>query len=333
MSATDRVGVAFVGCGMVSELHHLAVLGTEGARLVGVYDTNPGRTATRASDWGARAYHTLEELLSDDKAAAVFVLSPAEHHRDHALAALRHGKHVLIEKPVGESVSEILEIAEAAERYGRVALPAHNYIYQPEVWRARRLIGKGELGRICATWITYIIHHPEEIAAHYHGVVRQILTHHLYLLLYLIGRPVRLWACRQSLHYERLALEDQATIVAEMEDGSVAHLFASFAADDPTSDPWTFLVKVLGTRGGVSQSWRDAVFQRPLGSLGLAIAPYEETYTHEVEHFIARCIGHGEEPRSTLLDAARVQYLVELAERSIASGVSLEVESNTRLWS
>jgi predicted dehydrogenase len=332
MSAAGPVGVAFVGGGMVAELHHLA-LSTGGAgRLVGVYDIDPGRAAARARDWGARAYATLEELLSDDEVAAVFVLSPAEHHRDHALAALRRDRHVLIEKPVGESVREILEIAEEAERRGRIAMPAHNYVYQPEVWRARRLIRQGDLGRICATWITYIIHHSEEVAAHYHGVVRQILTHHLYLLLYLLGRPVRLWATQQSLHYERLALEDQATIVAQMEDGAVAHLFASFAADDPTSDPWTFLVKVLGTRGGVRQSWRDAVFQRPLGTLDVAIAAYEETYTHEVEHFITRCIGRGEEPRSTLLDAARVQHLVELAERSIASGAAVTVEPDPVLW-
>ncbi|HWE62651.1 MAG TPA: Gfo/Idh/MocA family oxidoreductase [Chloroflexota bacterium] len=326
------VGVAFIGCGMVSELHHLAVSTGDAAHLVGVYDTDRARAATRAREWGVRAYDTLEELLRDEVVVAVFVLSPAQHHRDHALAALQHGKHVLIEKPAGESVREILEIADAAERHGRVAMPAHNYIYQPDVWRARRLIRQGDLGRICSTWITYIIHHSEEVAAHYHGVMRQILTHHLYLLLYLLGRPVRLWAAQQSLHYERLALEDQATIVAQMEDGSVAHLFASFAADDPTSDPWTFLVKVLGTRGGLSQSWRDAVFQRPLGSLGLAIAPYEETYTYEVDHFISRCIGHREQPLSSLLDAARAQHLVELAERSIASGAAVAVDGNTRLW-
>lgn len=332
MSGAGVVGVAFIGCGMVSELHHLAVMGAEAARLVGVYDTNAERAATRARDWGARAYSSLEELLGDEDVAAVFVLSPAEHHREHALAALGHGKHVLIEKPVGDSVAEILEIAAAAKRAGRVAMPGHNYIYQPDLWRAQRLIQHGDLGRICAAWITYVIQHPEEIAAHYHGVVRQILTHHLYLLLYLIGRPVRLWATQQSLHYERLTLEDQATIVAQMEDGSVAHLFASFAADDPTSDPWTFLVKVLGTRGGVSQSWRDAVFQRPLGTLNVAIAPYEETYSYEVEHFITHCIGRGEEPRSTILDAARVQHLVEVAEQSIVSGAAITVEGEARLW-
>jgi predicted dehydrogenase len=332
MSVAGAVGVAFVGCGMVSELHHLAVTGITAARLVGVYDSDGERAAARARAWGTRAYASLEELLADEDVTAVFVLSPAEYHREHALAALRHGKHVLIEKPVGDSVPEILEIAEAAERAGRVAMPGHNYIYQPDVWRARRLIQQGDLGRICVTWITYIIHHPEAVAVHYHGVLRQILTHHLYLLLYLVGRPVRLWATRQSLHYERLTREDQATIVAELADGSVAHLFASFAADDPTSNPWTFLVKVLGTRGGVSLSWRDAVFQRPLGTLNVAIAPYEETYSYEVEHFITRCIGHGEEPRSTLLDAARVQHLVDRAERSSASGAAVAVEPDPVLW-
>jgi hypothetical protein len=69
-----------------------------------------------------------------------------------------------------------------------------------------------------------------------------------------------------------------------------------------------------------------------LGSLGLAIAPYEETFANEVEHFVTRCSGRGEELRSPLLDAAHAQHLVELAERSIASGAAITVEPATLAW-
>ncbi len=334
MGAMDRtVGIGFIGCGMVSELHHPAVVANaETARLVGVFDIDGERAVARARDWGVRAYDSQDALLADEAIAAVFVLSPLEAHKEQVLAALRHGKHVLVEKPAGLSVEDILEMADAAEQAGRVVMPGHNYLYQPDVWRARRLIRGDNLGRICATWVHYAIHHPEEVAAHYHGVLREVLPHHLSLILYLLGRPASVWAVQQSLHYENLRQDDQASVVLQMEDGATAHLFASFAVDDPTSDPWTFLVKVLGTRGGVSYSWRDAIFQRPLGSLGFAIAPYEESYTYEVNHFVSRCILRGEAPLSTILDAARIQRLVELAEESIASGASAPVPDDARLW-
>jgi len=334
MGVTEQpVGIGFIGCGMVSELHHPAVVdNADAARLIGVFDIDGERAAARARAWGVRAYESLARMLDDDAIAAVFVLSPLEAHKEHVLAALRHGKHVLVEKPVGLSVEDILEMADAAEQAGRVVMPGHNYLYQPDVWRARRLIRGGDLGRVCAAWVHYAIHHPEEVAAHYHGVLREVIPHHLSLILYLLGRPASAWAVQQSLHYENLRQDDQASVVVRMEDGATAHLFASFAVDDPTSDPWTFVFKVLGTRGGVSYSWRDAIFQRPLGSLGLAIAPYEESYTYEVNHFVARCIRRGEEPLSTLLDAARIQRLVELAEESIASGASVPVPDDARLW-
>jgi len=308
------IGVGFVGCGMVSELHHLAVATSEEARLIGVYDVDGARADERARAWGVRAYASLAEMLADEAIEAVFVLSPLEAHKEQVLDALRHGKHVLVEKPVGSSVQDILEMADAAQRYQRVVMPAHNYVYQPDVWRARRLIRQGDLGRICAAWVTYAIFHSEEIAAHYHGVLREVLAHHLYLTLYLLGRPARLWATQQSLHYARLQQDDQASMVLQMEDGSVAHLFATFGADDPTSNPWTFMFKVLGTRGGVTYSWRDAVFQRPLGTLGIAIVPYEESFTYEVQHFLHRCILHGDAPLSTIKDAARVHHRAGRAE-------------------
>jgi len=332
VSAERTIGVGFIGCGMVSELHHLGLRDSHTARLVGVYDIDGERAAARAKAWGVRAYDSQDDLLADDAIEAVFVLSPLEAHKEQVLAALRHGKHVLVEKPVGASVGDILEMADAAERAGRALMPGHNYLYQPDVWRARRLIREGDLGRVCAAWVHYAIYHPEEVAAHYHGVLREVLPHHLSLILYLLGRPVSAWAVQQSLHYDSLRQDDQATVVLRMENGVTAHLFASFAVDDPTSDPWTFLVKVLGTRGGVSYSWRDAIFQRPLGSLGFAIAPYEESYTYEVDHFVSRCILRGEAPLSTILDAARIQRLVELAEASIASDATVRVPDDARLW-
>jgi predicted dehydrogenase len=320
------IGVGFIGCGMVSELHHLALTTSTGAYLVGVFDLDPDRAARRAETWGVRAFADLQQLLDDPGIEAVFVLTPLEARREQVLAALRHGKHVLVEKPVGASLAALQEMARAAEHHQRVLMPGHNYVYQPDVWRARRLIREGHLGRICATWVNYAIFHSEEIAAHYHGVLREVLTHHLYLVLYLLGRSTSIWATRQSLHYERLDQDDQALIILQMEDGSIAQLFATFAADDPTSNPWTFMFKVLGTQGGVSYSWRDAMFQRPLGTLGMAIAPYEESFRYEVEHFIERCIGRGEAPLSTITDAMHTQRLLELAAASVTSGQTMRVE-------
>jgi predicted dehydrogenase len=206
-------------------------------------------------------------------------------------------------------------------------MPAHNYIYDPTIQRAKRLIEAGDLGRLCMTWIVYAIHHSEELAAHYPGILRQVIPHHLYTLLYLQGIPRRVSAMTAQLHYERLDREDQAALELEMEDGSMAHLFATFAADDDTSDPWSFMVKVLGTHGAVVHSWRNAITSRVVGTHARAYISYEESFANEDEYFLTRTL-RGEAPLSTLRDARLVQSIVDAAAESarLAAAVDLSLE-------
>jgi predicted dehydrogenase len=319
----EELGIGFVGAGAVAELHHLALQGIPSAKLVALADPDLQRRTNRATEWGIRTHASAEDLVADPQVEAVFVLSPLETHDKAVRAAIAAGKHVLIEKPVGTSATEVRALADLATAAQVVCMPAHNYIYTPELWRARRLISEGALGTICAAWITFLFYHSEELAAHYPGVLRQILTHHFYAVLYLLGRPRRLTALKSRLHYKSLDREDQVMIILEMGDGALVHLCASFAVDDNTSSPWSFLIKVLGTQGGVVHSWRDAFFQRPLGTMNWGIAAYEESFAYEDRHFIAACRGEGAPPLSTMEDAAVAQELIEAAELALAEGRTL----------
>lgn len=84
----------------------------------------------------SRAPVGVERLLADDRIDAVFVLSTAERHVDHAIRAPGGGKHVFVEKTVGETVAEI-ERLQVAARSGRVCMRSHNYIDAPDVRRLR----------------------------------------------------------------------------------------------------------------------------------------------------------------------------------------------------
>ncbi len=69
------------------------------------------------------------------------------------------------------------------------------------------MIGAGDLGRLVAVYVMYHIHHPEEVAARYPGVIRQILTHNTYVLLYLAGKPRQVSAMKATLHYDEIPQE------------------------------------------------------------------------------------------------------------------------------
>ncbi len=319
------VGIAFIGAGAISELHSKAVAACRDARLVSLYDANPERAAAASQAYGCRAAESIDALLDDPNVQAVSVLSPVELHHEHALKALRAGKHVLVEKPVGMSRAEIIDIRDVAQASGKLCVPGHNYIYEPGVIRIKRLIDAGEFGQVVSAWVLYTVFHPRPIAAKYPGVLRQIITHHLYSLLYLLGKPIRLSAMAAETRVEKLDREDQVTLILEMPGGVLVNLFASFAADDQTSDPWTVMFKVLGTKGGGSYSWRDSVITEAGVGLSWRYPAYESSIVHEVDHFVRRCILDGEPPLSTLDDALTAHSIIEAAEESIKSGRTITI--------
>src|SRR4051812_4279249 len=313
----ETIGVGFLGAGDVSPLHARAVARCPGARLVGLWNRSRGRAEQRAAEFGCRNYESPEALVSDPNVDAVFVLTNLESHLQYTTLALNAGKHVLVEKPVGVTVQEIEAMKQAAQALDRVCMPGHNYIYEAGMARTRELIDAGALGRIVSAYVLYNIHHPEEVARRYPGVVRQILTHHAYILLYLVGPPTELFAMKASLHYQEYQAEDIAMVQLRLANGALAHLCASFAADDHAADPWTVMVKVIGTAGSTRYSYRDHVEIKPGLVHSQTYTAYQGSITNEVRHFLINCLRMGEKPLSTMQDAATAQRMIEACEASI----------------
>ena len=319
----NNIGIAFAGAGIVAEMHGRGVAANANATLIGAYDPEIAKAQAITKKFGGRVFSTLQDLLADPLVDAVHVLTPTKHHVTTALASLSAGKHVLIEKPVAESKEDIARLQAAAHQSGCVCMPGHNYIYVPSLQRAKRLIENGKLGKIASLWILYNIFHSEDVAAIYGGVLRAVCMHHAYSLLYLLGRPRRLSSMTSRVHYQHLQCEDQAMITCEMQDGALANLWCSFAANDPTNDPWTVIYKVLGTTGGVSYSWNEAQFE-DRGGPAWGLPCYEEGFVEEIGHFVTHCILEGTSPLSTLDDAADALSILEAAERSSLGSATFE---------
>ncbi len=144
---TERLGVAVIGGGywgpnlvrnfQASDsfaLRWMCDLQIERARrALGRYST------VTATDDYAR-------VLADPQVAAVAIATPAATHRDLALAALRAGKHVLVEKPLAAGYAEGRELVDAAAERGLTLMCDHTYCYTPAVTYIRDLIASGELG-------------------------------------------------------------------------------------------------------------------------------------------------------------------------------------------
>ena len=321
----SEVGIAFLGTGGVARMHAQAVKQLGGASLLGAYSRNEENVRKFAAEFDVQGYRSIDEVLGDPRVDIVSVLTPVEGHSPLASACLEAGKHVLVEKPVAHTVEEIQTLQAAAERADRLCVPVHNYIYAPAIQRAKQLIDQGKLGTLSSLWMIYNEKHPAEMAdGRPELLLRELLAHHAYVLLFLGGRPARVSATASNVHFDDKKSNDQAMIICEMPGGAIANLWGSFAADDNTGSPWTVYYKVLGTEGGVTYSWDDVRHgDAPLP--GWDLAAYHDSFLYVYEYFLTRCLAQGEPPLSSLGDAADALRIIEATEDSVAEGRSTAV--------
>lgn len=147
-STSGPVRVGIIGAGAVSDYHHVPGIRLDPrATLAGVCDTSRELVEKRRTDWNVDRITTdFEELCADPNIDAVIVATPNFTHRDIALAAAKHKKHIMCEKPLGLNASEVREMYHACRDAGVVHMTAFTYRFAPSMLYLRHLLKTGALG-------------------------------------------------------------------------------------------------------------------------------------------------------------------------------------------
>ncbi|MGC6329233.1 Gfo/Idh/MocA family protein [Rhizorhabdus sp. FW153] len=130
----EPLGLLLIGCGRISGAHLAALDGAGDAlRLVATVDSDRAAAERAGAPFAAKPFTDLAEALALPAVDAVLIASPNALHGLQSLAALRAGKHVLVEKPLAESGAEARALAEEAERRGLVLAAGHTYRHNAAV--------------------------------------------------------------------------------------------------------------------------------------------------------------------------------------------------------
>lgn len=186
-----RAGV--VGLGMMGR-NHVRVYETaiEGVELVAVADPDPAALAATTLGRDVRGYEDAERMFAEEELDLVSVVAPTSLHLPVALAALRGGANVLVEKPIAATREEALEMIAAAKAAGRMLTVGHIERFNPAIRELRRRLAAGELGRIFQISATRLGPFPARIRDV--GVVVDLAPHDLDVMRYLVGsEPIRLY--------------------------------------------------------------------------------------------------------------------------------------------
>ena len=310
------IKVGFIGAGDISLLHSEGVYSAENAELTGIWNRTREKAEEKSRLFNCQVFDTVEDLI--EAVDVVYILTNMETHHQYARQAIDAGKHVLVEKPTAVTIDEIEDLKKAAKVKGVKVAPVHNYIYEPSVTRAKDLIASGKIGDLVSLYVLYNIHHPESVAARYPGVIRQILTHHAYCTLYLVGQPDKISCMKATVNDGTVPQENIAMVTMKMKNNALSHLCASFAADDHAGDPWTFMIKVVGTKGETRYSYLDWVENTPAVVHSQTYSAYPYTIREMGKHFLEQVIGKGEKPLSTLDDASMCMKIIEACEQSVS---------------
>ena len=140
-----RVGV--IGAGSIAQAHLTAYAGNPDVDLVAIADMNLERAQAVADKYGAnRAYADPHDLLADPNVDGVSICTWNNSHATWAIAAIKAGKHVLVEKPISRTYAEALEIQQAAEASDRVVQVGFVRRHSPNCQVLKSFIDAGDLG-------------------------------------------------------------------------------------------------------------------------------------------------------------------------------------------
>lgn len=144
---SSLASVLIVGCGSIGE-RHLRCFQQTGRAIVTGCDTSPALRERMASTYGVPTVADATTAIARGNYSVVVICTPAPLHIPLAVAALNAGSHVLIEKPLSHSLTELDELFAARQRSGRQVAVAYVYHVFPFLTAAGDFMRRGELGPI-----------------------------------------------------------------------------------------------------------------------------------------------------------------------------------------
>ena len=144
----DQIRVGVIGCGSISGTHFHALKDLDDAKLTAVCDIDKEKLEKAEREQNAQGFLDWQEMIARPDVDAVHVCVPHYLHAEISIAALKAGKHVLCEKPMGVSLEEAQAMEQAARETGKTLTVCFQNRYNGASQRMKEIIDGGELGRV-----------------------------------------------------------------------------------------------------------------------------------------------------------------------------------------
>ena len=235
-AAPHRIGI--IGAGKIVRDCHLPAYRAAGWEVVRIASRTleSARAAADAFDI-AGASADFEDVITDERVEVVDIALPSHRHREIAIAALEAGKHVLLQKPMANTLEDAAAIVEAADRAGVKLAVNQNGRWDPAIRACRELLDRGVFGQLITASVEMRTRQPwqqywKDAANYPRLMLLGMSIHHLDQFRYLFGDPVEITAHLSTYPGQPWAGDSIALYVLRYASGLLATGF-----DD--GFPWT----------------------------------------------------------------------------------------------
>ena len=252
--AANPLGFGIIGAGTISGFHAQAIAQLTGARLVGVASRS-AKGRELADQHGVFSTTDPGALLARPDLHIVCITTPSGAHLEPALAAIRAGKHVVIEKPLEITTARADEILDAADRAKVRVAPIFQGRFGDGARTVKAALDAGRLGRLVLA-SAYVKWH--RTAAYYTGyrgslaldgggaVINQAI-HGLDLLQWFAGLPAEVFAWSTRRVHTGIEAEDTAAAALKFPNGALG----AFEASTALWPGWSRRIELCGEHGSV----------------------------------------------------------------------------------
>ena len=234
---TIRIGL--IGGGNISETHARAASQTAGVEIAAVYGTNATKVEHLNRQYGGKAFLDLNEFFSHRPMDMVMLGSPSGVHASQGIEAVRHGLHVLTEKPMDITTSQADALIEAAEQEGVKVGVIFQDRLKAEIRQLKQSICDGHLGQVTLVDARVKWYRPPDyynrsrwrgtFALDGGGALMNQGVHTVDLLLWLFGEVSSVQATIRTAQHA-IEVEDTALAILEFANGPLCSLLATTAA-------------------------------------------------------------------------------------------------------
>jgi phthalate 4,5-cis-dihydrodiol dehydrogenase len=148
MASIPSIRIGLVGLGTGGRSLPQAVAKVTGFSFVAGADLRAEARDQYAAEFGIQTFDSIAVMCEREKLDAVYVATPNPYHAEHAITALEHGKHVMVEKPMALTLEDCDKMIAVAEKNRVKLMVAHTRSFNPPIRKMREIISSGQLGRV-----------------------------------------------------------------------------------------------------------------------------------------------------------------------------------------